>query len=61
MRVKARLALTTLDGQTLTLSVTADKKLQLADAKGDAAQVVLYDLIGANGVVNGLNGVLAPK
>jgi uncharacterized surface protein with fasciclin (FAS1) repeats len=58
---KGKATLTTLDGQTLTLSVTADKKLQLADAKGDTAQVILYDLIGANGIVNGLNGVLAPK
>jgi uncharacterized surface protein with fasciclin (FAS1) repeats len=58
---KGKATLTTIDGQTLTLSVTADKKLQLADAKGDTAQVILYDLVGANGVVNGLNGVLAPK
>lgn len=58
---KGKATLTTLDGQTLTLSVTADKKLQLANAAGNTAQVILYDLIGANGVVNGLNAVLAPK
>ncbi|MBB3969417.1 fasciclin domain-containing protein [Mucilaginibacter phyllosphaerae] len=58
---KGKATLTTIDGQTLTLSVTADKKLQLANAAGNTALVVLYDLIGANGVVNGLNGVLAPK
>ncbi|WP_162499782.1 fasciclin domain-containing protein [Mucilaginibacter terrigena] len=57
---KGKATLTTLDGQTLTLSVTADKKLQLANAAGNTAQVILYDLIGANGIVNGLNGVLAP-
>jgi uncharacterized surface protein with fasciclin (FAS1) repeats len=57
---KGKATLTTIDGQTLTLSVTADKKLQLANAAGNTAQVILYDLVGANGVVNGLNGVLAP-
>ncbi len=57
---KGKATLTTIDGQTLTLSVTADKKLQLANAAGNTAQVVLYDLVGANGVVNGLNAVLAP-
>jgi uncharacterized surface protein with fasciclin (FAS1) repeats len=57
---KGKATLTTIDGQTLTLSVTADKKLQLANATGNSAQVILYDLVGANGVVNGLNGILAP-
>ncbi|MES2266718.1 MAG: fasciclin domain-containing protein [Bacteroidota bacterium] len=57
---KGKATLTTIDGQTLTLSVTADKKLQLANAAGNTAQVILYDLVGANGVVNGLNAVLAP-
>jgi len=57
---KGKATLTTIDGQTLTLSVTADKKLQLANAAGNTSQVILYDLVGANGVVNGLNAVLAP-
>ncbi|MGY4537928.1 putative surface protein with fasciclin (FAS1) repeats [Mucilaginibacter sp. UYNi724] len=57
---KGKATLTTIDGQTLTLSVTADKKLQLSNAAGNTSQVILYDLVGANGVVNGLNAVLAP-
>ncbi|QHS56322.1 fasciclin domain-containing protein [Mucilaginibacter sp. 14171R-50] len=57
---KGKATLTTIDGQTLTLSVTSDKKLQLANAAGNTAQVILFDLIGANGIVNGVNGVLMP-
>jgi uncharacterized surface protein with fasciclin (FAS1) repeats len=57
---KGKATLTTLDGQTLTLSISPDKKLQLTNAAGSSAQVTLYDLIGANGIVNGINGVLAP-
>ncbi|TWR27155.1 fasciclin domain-containing protein [Mucilaginibacter achroorhodeus] len=55
---KGKATVTTLDGQTLTLSVTADKKLQLTTAAGKSAQVVLYDLKGGTGVVNGINAVL---
>lgn len=54
---KGKTTLTTLDGQPLTLSL-AGSKLQLTNAAGGTAQVTLFDLIGANGVVNGLNGVL---
>jgi len=57
---KGKTTLTTLDGQTLTLAVV-DKKLQLSNAAGSTAQVTLYDLVGANGVVNGINAVLLPK
>ena len=57
---KGKATLTTLDGQTLTLSISADKKLQLTNVAGSTAQVTLYDLIGANGVVNGINGILQP-
>ena len=57
---KGKATVTTIDGQTLTLSVTADKKLQITNAAGNSAQVVLYDLKGGIGVVNGINAVLAP-
>jgi len=56
---KGKASLTTIDGQTLQLSIAAGK-LQLTNAAGSSAQVTLYDLIGANGIVNGLNGVLLP-
>jgi uncharacterized surface protein with fasciclin (FAS1) repeats len=57
---KGKATLTTLDGQTLTLSISPDKKLQLTNTAGSTAQVTLYDLIGANGIVNGINGILLP-
>lgn len=52
--------LTTLDGQQLKLSL-AGSKVQLTSASGSTAQISLFDLVGANGVVNGINGVLLPK
>ena len=57
---KGKASLTTLAGQTLTLSISPDKKLQLTNAAGSSAQVTLYDLVGANGIVNGINGILTP-
>lgn len=57
---KGKATLTTLDGQTLTLSISKTSTLQLTNAAGSTAEVTLYDLIGGNGIVNGLNGVLLP-
>ncbi|NCD68243.1 fasciclin domain-containing protein [Mucilaginibacter agri] len=57
---KGKATLTTIDGQTLTLSVSPNKTLQLTNAAGNSAEVVLYDMMGTNGVVNGINAVLAP-
>ncbi|RYZ92662.1 MAG: fasciclin domain-containing protein, partial [Sphingobacteriaceae bacterium] len=58
---KGKAALTTLDGQTLTLTVSPTKTLQLTNAAGSTAEVTLYDLLGSNGVVNGINGILTTK
>ena len=58
---KGKATLTTLDGQTLTLSISKTSTLQLTNAAGSTAEVMLYDLIGGNGIVNGLNGVLLPS
>jgi uncharacterized surface protein with fasciclin (FAS1) repeats len=55
---KGKATLTTLDGQVLTLSVSPNKTLQLTNAAGSTAEVILYDMVGTNGVVNGINGVL---
>ncbi len=56
---KGKATLTTLDGQTLTMSLVGSK-VQLANATGGSAQITLFDLIGANGVVDGINGILVP-
>ena len=58
---KGKATLTTLDGQTLTLSISKTSTLQLTNSAGSTAEVTLYDLIGGNGIVNGLNGVLLPS
>jgi uncharacterized surface protein with fasciclin (FAS1) repeats len=55
---KGKATLTTIDGQTLTMSVSKTSTLQITNAAGSIAEVTLYDLIGANGIVNGLNNVL---
>ena len=58
---KGKATLTTIDDQSLALSVSPNKTLQLTNAAGVSAEVSLYDLIGTNGVVNGINAVLLPK
>lgn len=58
---KGKATLTTVDGQSLALSVSPNKTLQLTNAAGSTAEVSLYDLLGTNGVVNGINAVLLPK
>jgi uncharacterized surface protein with fasciclin (FAS1) repeats len=57
---KGKATLTTLDNQPLTLSVSPKKTLQLTSAAGMSAEVTLYDLLGTNGIVNGINGMLMP-
>jgi uncharacterized surface protein with fasciclin (FAS1) repeats len=58
---KGTASLTTLDGKTLTLSISKTSTLQLTNAAGSITEVTLYDLIGGNGIVNGVNNVLAPS
>jgi uncharacterized surface protein with fasciclin (FAS1) repeats len=58
---KGKAVLKTIDGESLTLSVNDKSNLQITDAKGDVALVVAFDLLGTNGVVHGLNGLLIPQ
>ncbi len=57
---KGKATLTTLNGQPLQLSISATKKLQLTTVDGVTAEVILYDLLGNNGIVNGINAILLP-
>jgi uncharacterized surface protein with fasciclin (FAS1) repeats len=57
---KGKAVLKTIDGESLTLSVNDKSNLQITDAKGNVALVVAFDLLGTNGVVHGLNGLLMP-
>jgi uncharacterized surface protein with fasciclin (FAS1) repeats len=50
--------LTTLDGKQLTLSVT-DKHLTFTDSQGDKAKVIAFDILGTNGVIIGIDAILA--
>ena len=50
--------LTTLDGKQLTLSVT-DKHLTFTDSQGNKAKVVAFDILGTNGVIIGIDALLA--
>ena len=49
--------LPTIDGNKLTLSVT-DKHLTFTDAQGNHAKVIAFDILGTNGVIIGIDGVL---
>jgi uncharacterized surface protein with fasciclin (FAS1) repeats len=51
--------LKTIDGQTLTLAVNAKKNLEITDSQGNKAQVIAFDMLGSNGVVIGVNAILA--
>lgn len=57
---KGTAALKTIDGQTLTLSVK-DKKLAITDAQGNVVEVTSFDTPTANGLIDGVNGVLMVK
>ncbi|MBS1529417.1 MAG: fasciclin domain-containing protein [Bacteroidetes bacterium] len=59
---KGPIKYTTIDNKTLTLSpvtVNGHTRLQVADDEGFKAQVGAFDLMGSNGVVHGLTGILA--
>jgi uncharacterized surface protein with fasciclin (FAS1) repeats len=57
---KGKATLTTIDGQTLTLSVK-EKKLAITDAQGTTVQVTSFDTPCTNGVIHGINGILMTK
>jgi len=50
--------LPTIDGSKLTLSVT-DKHLTFTDSQGNHASVIAFDILATNGVIIGIDGVLA--
>lgn len=55
------LALTTLEGGTLTVKVAADGSLELTDGAGGMLRVVEADVAGSNGVVHAVDAVAAPR
>lgn len=55
---KGSTTLKTVDGQSITLSVSPAKQLVLTDSEGNTSQVVSFDAMASNGVVHGVNAVL---
>jgi len=58
LRATGKATLKTLDGQTLTLGVNEAKNLILTDAQGNTVKVVAFDILGSNGVIIGVDGIL---
>lgn len=54
------LALTTLQGGTLTARTNADGSISLTDAAGKVSKVAEADMTASNGVIHGIDAVLSP-
>lgn len=54
------LALTTMQGGTLTARLDGDGSITLTDAAGEVSQVVEADMIASNGVIHTVDTVAAP-
>ncbi|HYC66981.1 fasciclin domain-containing protein [Brevundimonas sp.] len=54
------MALTTMQGGTLTARTNADGSISLTDAAGGTSKVAEADLTASNGVIHGIDTVLAP-
>ena len=60
-RANGTATLTTVEGEDLTVSINAEKNLQITDAKGNVALVTMFDVEQANGIVHVINNVLLPN
>lgn len=54
------LALTTLQGATLTARANPDSSISLTDAAGDVSRIEESDMAASNGVIHGIDTVLSP-
>jgi len=52
--------LTTVEGGTLTATMNGPHNIDIADAKGDVAQISTYDVYQSNGVIQVIDKVLLP-
>ena len=55
-----KVALTTVQGDTLTVNVNADGSVNLTDAKGGTSRVTQADVMQSNGVVHVIDTVVMP-
>ena len=58
---KGTAKLTTVEGESLNVTINAEKNLQITDAKGNIALVTQFDVEQSNGIVHIINNVLLPK
>lgn len=58
---KGKATLNTVNGESLKLSVSPQHTVQLTDPTGATSEITLFDLIGTNGVVNGISSVMMPQ
>jgi uncharacterized surface protein with fasciclin (FAS1) repeats len=58
---KGTAKLTTVEGESLNVTINAEKNLQISDAKGNIALVTQFDVEQSNGIVHVINNVLLPK
>lgn len=56
-----KVALTTVQGETLTANVNADGSVTLTDAKGGTSRVTQADVMQSNGVVHVIDTVVMPS
>jgi len=60
-RANGNATLTTVEGESLNVSINAEKNLQITDGKGNIALVTMFDIEQSNGIVHEINNVLLPK
>lgn len=58
---KGSAKLTTVEGESLNVTINAEKNLQITDSKGNIALVTQFDVEQSNGIVHVINNVLLPK
>ncbi len=57
---KGKASLTTLSGGTLT-AIEEGGAIKITDGNGNASQVTQADIMGSNGVIHAINGILIPS
>ncbi|HUH32987.1 MAG TPA: fasciclin domain-containing protein [Daejeonella sp.] len=60
-RANGNATLKTVEGEDLTVSINAEKNLQITDTKGNIALVTMFDVEQSNGIMHVINNVLLPK
>jgi uncharacterized surface protein with fasciclin (FAS1) repeats len=57
---KGKAELKTLAGENLTAMLNGPNNITITDAKGNTADITIYDVIQSNGVIHSIDKVLMP-